>query len=96
MMMENSKFAGYDVELRPIQGNTDVLISCKGVLGLYSQTRKWEENGRVKADFGIRGTQCSIEVPISQPNNIRIGCLTGTEKEYKALKIKCKKLINKF
>ena len=89
-------FAGYEVRLRPIQGDTDVLISCKGVLGLYSQTVDWEENGRVKGNFGIRGTQCALEVPIMEPDNIRIGCLTGTEKEYKALKIQCRKLINKF
>lgn len=89
-------FAGYPVELRPIRDNTDVMISCKGVLGLYSQTVTWEEEGRVKGTFGIRGTQCALEVPIMEPDKIRIGCLTGTEKEYKALKRKCKKLINKF
>jgi hypothetical protein len=97
---EQLTFDGHPVSLRVVNtlgGNRDVVISCKGVVGLYSQARKFyqrEFSPDGAYSFGVRKKdKCQIK---STPDGgrVKVACLEGTREEAAMVMQECRRMLS--
>lgn len=94
--MEQIYFANEPVTFNRT-GKDDVVVRCKGTLGLYSQLKRYVDK---KPDvdgsypYGIKNKE-PMEISKCRilPHHVEIACLTGTEEQFNIIINKCKSLL---